>query len=167
MANQEALDSGIGPITISIFAMTLIIILTLIFYITRYRKFTINQYVLHFRNGKLKKAGMGGRIFLLPVFDEIVTLPSIVQRNEFIIAKEEFRSSKFENSKGFIFIRGRIDRTHFGKSWILKHSSVYYLVKEDEIYKKEIKKELIKIARENLGESYQRDITDYLAKLNS
>ncbi|TFF99146.1 MAG: hypothetical protein EU542_09300, partial [Promethearchaeota archaeon] len=47
-------------------------LLFLIFLISRYRKFKTNEYVIHFRNGKIKSSGKGGRVFLLPILDEIV-----------------------------------------------------------------------------------------------
>lgn len=93
MATQETASSDGAIIVAMIVAMTMIMIIFLVFYLARYRKFSTNQFVIHFRNGKVKSAGAGGRIFLMPVFDEYTTLPATVQREEFTVAKQEFRSS--------------------------------------------------------------------------
>jgi uncharacterized membrane protein YqiK len=93
MATQEAASSDGAILIAMIVAMIIIMIVFLVFYLARYRKFTTKHYVIHFRNGKVKSVGAGGRLFLLPVFDEYATLPATVQREEFTVAKSEFRSS--------------------------------------------------------------------------
>ncbi|MFW9916866.1 MAG: SPFH domain-containing protein [Candidatus Thorarchaeota archaeon] len=93
MATQETASSNGSILVAMIVAMTIIMIVFLLFYLNRYRKFTAKQFVIHFRNGKVKSVGIGGRLFLLPVFDEYATLPAAVQCEEFTVAKTDFRSS--------------------------------------------------------------------------
>ncbi|MFX0207739.1 MAG: SPFH domain-containing protein [Candidatus Hodarchaeota archaeon] len=57
-----------------------ITIIFVIFYISRYRKFSPNQYVIHLRNGKVFRVGIGGRLLLLPLFDEVFTIPTTIQQ---------------------------------------------------------------------------------------
>ncbi|HUT80784.1 MAG TPA: hypothetical protein VMZ29_06220, partial [Candidatus Bathyarchaeia archaeon] len=56
------------------------VLLFLIFLISRYRKFKTNEYVIRFRNGKIKSAGKGGRCFLMPIIDEVVIIPTTTQQ---------------------------------------------------------------------------------------
>ena len=37
------------------------------------------MFVIHLRNGKVKSATMGGKCFVLPLLDEIITIPTTVQ----------------------------------------------------------------------------------------
>lgn len=62
----------------AIVSVITICFLFLIFMVSRYRKFQINQFVIHLRNGKLQRAGIGGSVFLLPLIDEIIVIPSII-----------------------------------------------------------------------------------------
>ena len=59
-------------------AVTCVIIgfLFIIFMAARYRKFKTNQFVIHLRNGKVKSAGLGGSIWLLPLIDEYIVIPT-------------------------------------------------------------------------------------------
>ncbi len=50
--------------------------LFIIFMAARYRKFKTNQFVIHLRNGKVKSAGLGGSIWLLPLIDEYIVIPT-------------------------------------------------------------------------------------------
>ncbi len=93
MATQEVASSDGAILVAMIVALAMIMIVFLVFYLSCYRKFPANEFVIHFRNGKVKSVGTGGRLFLLPVFDEDTTLPATVQREEFTVAKTEFRSS--------------------------------------------------------------------------
>ncbi len=54
----------------------IIVFLFLVFLATRYRKFKTNQFVIHLRNGKVKHAGLGGSIWLLPLIDEYIVIPT-------------------------------------------------------------------------------------------
>ncbi|HMF32300.1 MAG TPA: SPFH domain-containing protein [Candidatus Lokiarchaeia archaeon] len=58
----------------------IIVLIFLIFLTSRYRKFSINQFVIHLRAGKVKSAGLGGRLFLMPLIDSYVILPSSVRQ---------------------------------------------------------------------------------------
>ncbi len=71
-------------------------LLFLIFLISRYRKFKTNEYVIRFRNGKIKSAGKGGRCFLMPIIDEIVVIPTTTQQT-FLEAREKVLSREFQD----------------------------------------------------------------------
>ena len=73
-----------------------LILLVLFFLISRYRKFKTNEYVIRFRNGKIKSAGKGGRCFLMPVIDEIVVIPTTTQQT-FLEAREKVLSREFQD----------------------------------------------------------------------
>ena len=75
--------------------MTSIIIffLFVIFLATRYRKFKTNQFVIHLRNGKVRSAGLGGSIWLLPLIDEYIVIPTtsiqtILEAHEQVVSME-------------------------------------------------------------------------------
>ncbi|MHA1831241.1 MAG: SPFH domain-containing protein [Candidatus Helarchaeota archaeon] len=87
-----ALDLGILIIWI-IVAAVIIFFLFIIFMVSRYRKFKPNQYVIHLRNGKVKSAGLGGNIWLLPLIDEYVIIPTTsiqtnLEAHEQVVSKE-------------------------------------------------------------------------------
>ncbi|MFX0113518.1 MAG: SPFH domain-containing protein [Candidatus Hodarchaeota archaeon] len=111
----EMVDTS-SPIVWGIVAVVLVIILALIFYISRYRKFTTNQYVIHFRNGKVKKAGTGGRVFLLPIFDQIVVIPTTVQQT-LLEARERVVSHEYQDVSLTAYIYWRVvdPSSAFGK----------------------------------------------------
>ncbi len=65
----------------------------LVFLITRYRKFKTNQFVIHLRNGKVKHAGLGGSLWLLPLIDEFVIIPTttiqtMLEASEKVVSQE-------------------------------------------------------------------------------
>ena len=67
--------------------------LFIIFMAARYRKFKTNQFVIHLRNGKVKSAGLGGSIWLLPLIDEYVVIPTtsiqtILEAHDQVVSKE-------------------------------------------------------------------------------
>jgi len=71
----------------------IIIFLFVIFLAARYRKFKTNQFVIHLRNGKVKHAGLGGSLFLLPLIDEYIVIPTtsiqtVVAAHEQVVSKE-------------------------------------------------------------------------------
>ncbi|NHJ04485.1 MAG: hypothetical protein EAX90_06655 [Candidatus Heimdallarchaeota archaeon] len=88
-----AIATTIGLIVAGIFGLGL---LFLIFLISRYRKFKTNEYVIRFRNGKIKSAGKGGRTFLMPIIDEIVVIPTTTQQT-FLEAREKVLSREFQD----------------------------------------------------------------------
>lgn len=85
-----------GTIGLIVAAVCVFAFLFLIFLITRYRKFKTNEYVIRFRNGRVKSAGKGGRVFLMPVIDEIVVIPTTTQQT-FLEAKEKVVSREFQD----------------------------------------------------------------------
>ncbi len=71
----------------------IIIFLFVIFLAARYRKFKTNQFVIHLRNGKVKHAGLGGSLFLLPLIDEYIIIPTtsiqtVVEAHEQVVSYE-------------------------------------------------------------------------------
>lgn len=67
--------------------------LFLIFIASRYRKFRTNQFIIHLRNGRVKSAGLGGHLFLLPLIDEYIIIPTttvqtVLEAQEKVISKE-------------------------------------------------------------------------------
>ena len=85
---------GIG-VTVGI-----IIFLFVIFLAARYRKFKTNQFVIHLRNGKVKHAGLGGSLFLLPLIDEYIIIPTtsiqtIVEAHDQVVSNE-YQNIEFE-----------------------------------------------------------------------
>ncbi len=82
---------------VSITVVTIIIILLfLIFLASRYRKFSTNQYVIHLRGGKVKSAGLGGRIYLLPLIDAYVVIPTTT-RQTILDAREKVLSREYQD----------------------------------------------------------------------
>lgn len=49
----------------------------LLFMATRYRRFEKNLYVLHLRNGRIKRVSNGGHLWLLPLIDDFVVIPTV------------------------------------------------------------------------------------------
>ncbi len=49
-------------IVIGIVVGALILLVILCFFTSRYRKFKTNEFVIHLRNGKVKSAGLGGKV---------------------------------------------------------------------------------------------------------
>ncbi|KKM14984.1 hypothetical protein LCGC14_1700620 [marine sediment metagenome] len=71
----------------------IIVFLFVIFIAARYRKFKTNQFVIHLRNGKVKHAGLGGSLFLLPLIDEYIVIPTtsiqtVVEAHEQVVSNE-------------------------------------------------------------------------------
>ena len=76
-----------------IIAAVIIFLMIVIFMVTRYRKFKTNQFVIHLRNGKVKHAGLGGSIWLLPLIDEYIVIPTtsiqtILEAHEQVVSME-------------------------------------------------------------------------------
>ena len=83
---------GPGAISFAIVTAGLVFILIIAIIRSRFRKFATNVYVIHFRNGRVKKAGLGGAFILLPIIDEYVEIPTTAQKvdidAERVISKE-------------------------------------------------------------------------------
>lgn len=74
-------------------AIGIIIFLFVVFFASRYRKFKTNQFVIHLRNGKVKHAGLGGSLILLPLVDEYIVIPTTsiqthLEAHEQVVSKE-------------------------------------------------------------------------------
>jgi flotillin len=85
---------AINGVLIGIIVTSIIIFfLFVIFLATRYRKFKTNQFVIHLRNGKVRSAGLGGSIWLLPLIDEYIVIPTtsiqtILEAHEQVVSME-------------------------------------------------------------------------------
>lgn len=82
-----------GVIIGIVIAVVVIGFLFIIFLAARYRKFKTNQFVIHLRFGKVKSAGLGGSIWLLPLIDEYVVIPTtsiqtILEAHDQVVSKE-------------------------------------------------------------------------------
>ena len=71
---------GLGAWSYAIISLFLIFILVIAIYKARYRKFKTNVFVIHFRRGKVKHAGLGGSFVLLPLIDEYIEIPTTAQK---------------------------------------------------------------------------------------
>ena len=74
----------------------IVIFLFVIFLAARYRKFKTNQFVIHLRNGKVKHAGLGGSLFLLPLIDEYIVIPT-TSIQTLVEAHEQVVSNEYQN----------------------------------------------------------------------
>ncbi|MHA1463049.1 MAG: SPFH domain-containing protein [Candidatus Heimdallarchaeota archaeon] len=88
-----AIGTTIGLIVAGICGLGLLVI---VFFISRYRKFKTNEYVIRFRNGKVKSAGKGGKCVLMPIIDEIIVIPTTTQQT-FLEAREKVLSREFQD----------------------------------------------------------------------
>ncbi|HUY01140.1 MAG TPA: SPFH domain-containing protein [Candidatus Deferrimicrobium sp.] len=83
-------------IIIVIVTAILIVFLFIIFMVSRYRKFRTNQFVIHLRHGKVKSAGLGGNIWLLPLIDDYIIIPTTsIQTN--LEAHEQVLSKEYQS----------------------------------------------------------------------
>jgi flotillin len=87
----------LNPWIIGIIITTVIIIFLFItFIVSRYRKFRTNEFVIHLRNGKVKSAGLGGNIWLLPLIDDFIIIPTTsIQTN--LEAHEQVLSKEYQS----------------------------------------------------------------------
>lgn len=74
----------------------IVLFLFIVFMASRYRKFRTNQFVIHLRNGKVKHAGLGGSIWLLPLIDEYVVIPT-TSINTILEAHDQLVSKEYQN----------------------------------------------------------------------
>ncbi|MHA1331502.1 MAG: SPFH domain-containing protein, partial [Candidatus Hodarchaeales archaeon] len=82
-------------------------ILFALFYVSRYRKYKTNEYVIHFRRGKVKRAGTGGTVFLWPIFDEVIVIPTTVQQT-LLEAREKVISYEYQDIAVTAFVYWRV-----------------------------------------------------------
>ena len=69
-------------IVASIISAIIVWLFFIIFMVSRYRKFKIDQFVIHLRHGKLKHVGLGGSLWLLPLIDEYIIIPRSMNQTE-------------------------------------------------------------------------------------
>ncbi|MHA2298720.1 MAG: SPFH domain-containing protein [Candidatus Hodarchaeales archaeon] len=113
--------NGIDPTTLVVVAAGIIVILIVIFAVSRYRKYRPNEYVIHLRNGKVRSAGTGGNLFLLPLIDEIIVIPTTVQQT-LLEARERVVSHEYQDVSLTAFIYWRVlkpDVAYNKVSWTL------------------------------------------------
>ncbi|MFX0185002.1 MAG: SPFH domain-containing protein [Candidatus Hodarchaeota archaeon] len=84
-----------------------LVLLFIIFYVSRYRKYKTNEYVIHFRRGKVKRAGTGGTVVLWPIFDEVVVIPTTVQQT-LLEAREKVVSHEYQDVAITAFVYWRV-----------------------------------------------------------
>ncbi len=82
-----------GWIVGGVVAMVILALLFIVFMASRYRKFKTNQFVIHLRHGKVKHAGLGGSLWLLPLIDEYIVIPTtsiqtILEAHDQLVSKE-------------------------------------------------------------------------------
>jgi regulator of protease activity HflC (stomatin/prohibitin superfamily) len=92
MLFQEIEVVVVGVVVTSV----IVLLLFIVFMATRYRKFKTNQFVIHLRNGKVKHAGLGGSIWLLPLIDEYIVIPT-TSIQTLVEAHEQVVSSEYQN----------------------------------------------------------------------
>lgn len=71
----------------------------------RYKKFTNREFVLRFRNGKLREQGFGGGYFILPFIDELVVLSTTVQNLNISNVENITRENQDVQIDGFVVWR--------------------------------------------------------------
>ena len=93
-----------GPGVISIFVVLVIFLVLLIiaFIRSRYKIFATNVYVIHFRRGKVKKAGLGGSYIILPIFDELAMIPTVAQKVDIAAERVISRENQEVIIHGFV-----------------------------------------------------------------
>lgn len=67
----EVMDWIVG----GVIAMIIVYLIFIIFMASRYRKFKINQFVIHLWHGAIKHEGIGGSLWLLPLIDDYIVIP--------------------------------------------------------------------------------------------
>ncbi|MFX1535129.1 MAG: SPFH domain-containing protein [Promethearchaeota archaeon] len=103
-----------------------LLLLFLMFYVSRYRKFRPNEYVIHLRNGRVLRSGTGGRVFLLPVLDEVIVIPTTVQQT-LLEARERVVSHEYQDVSITAFIYWRVANPEiaFKKVSFVPHDNDY------------------------------------------
>ena len=78
--NMNQVGISAGSIILIVVAVVLIFLVVVIFYFSRYKKFRTNEFVIHLRSGKVKSAGMGGKLFKMPILDDVIVIPTTTQQ---------------------------------------------------------------------------------------
>ena len=96
------------PLLPYFFVLIFVVFLLLVmFYVSRYRKYKTNEYVIHFRRGKIKRAGTGGTVVLWPIFDEVIVIPTTVQQT-LLEAREKVVSYEYQDVALTAFVYWRV-----------------------------------------------------------
>lgn len=101
----DILDSlGLGSVGLTVVFITIVVFMFLIYFLKRYRKFRTNEFVIHLRSGKVKHAGAGGALFLIPIIDEVIIIPTMIQQTS-LDASEKVVSREYQpiSITGFVF----------------------------------------------------------------
>jgi regulator of protease activity HflC (stomatin/prohibitin superfamily) len=112
MVNLFFLQTGTGNALLDnlwliIVLVVVIFFLFIIFFVSRYRKYKTNEYVIHFRRGKVRRAGTGGTVVLWPVFDEVIVIPTTVQQT-LLEAREKVVSYEYQDVALTAFVYWRV-----------------------------------------------------------
>jgi regulator of protease activity HflC (stomatin/prohibitin superfamily) len=84
------------------------VILFFAFIASRYQKFKTNEYVIHFRHGKIISKGRGGKVIKLPLTDEIVVIPTTTQKT-LLNASEKILSREYQDIKIIAILYWRVN----------------------------------------------------------
>ncbi len=103
----EQVESLVPFIAGAFVFLFLLFLFFIIFYLSRFKKFKTNEYVIHFRRGKIKRAGTGGTVILWPVFDEVVVIPTTVQQT-LLEAREKVVSYEYQDVALTAFVYWRV-----------------------------------------------------------
>ncbi len=87
--------------------LAIVLVLFVLFYASRYRKFTSDTYMIHFRNGRVIKAGIGGKAVTIPLIDEVRVVP-VTTQSTFLEAKEKVLSREFQEISVTAFVFWRV-----------------------------------------------------------
>ncbi len=87
--------------------LAVVLVLFVLFFASRYRKFTSDVYMIHFRNGKVIKAGIGGKAVTIPLIDEVRVVP-VTTQSTFLEAKEKVLSREFQEISVTAFVFWRV-----------------------------------------------------------
>ncbi|MFW9930438.1 MAG: SPFH domain-containing protein [Candidatus Thorarchaeota archaeon] len=116
---NNLLDSG-NIISGLIILGVILFILLAIFYATRFKKFKPNEYVIWLRRGKVKRSGTGGSGVVLPLLDELIVIPTVVQQT-LLEAKERVVSREYQDLSITAYVYWRVANPElaFSKvSWV-------------------------------------------------
>lgn len=106
--------------------LAIVLVLFVLFYASRYRKFTSDVYMIHFRNGKVIKAGIGGKAVTIPLLDEVRVVP-VTTQSTFLEAREKVLSREFQeiSVSAFVFWRVIDPEVAFSRTSWNKSSDAY------------------------------------------
>ena len=100
----ENIDPSIVLVIVGFVAVVILIIILIL---TRYKTFRPNEYVIWLRRGKVKRASSGGSAIVLPVFDEIIIIPTTVQQT-LLEARERVVSKEYQDLSITAYIYWRV-----------------------------------------------------------